>query len=69
MVALLQIAGAAASVCHKTIAAAQYHTCVILENGTVKCWGLNHYGQLGYGDQNDRGDAINGNHSPPTLKG
>ena len=30
MGALLQISGAAASVCHNTIAAAQYHTCVIL---------------------------------------
>lgn len=33
------------------------HTCALLDDGTVKCWGFNGYGQLGYGDTNDRGDA------------
>lgn len=26
------------------------HVCVLLDNGSVKCWGQNDYGQLGYGD-------------------
>ncbi len=33
------------------------HTCVMLANDTVKCWGLNVYGQLGYGDTLNRGDG------------
>lgn len=33
------------------------HSCAILDDDTVKCWGSNVTGQLGYGDVNDRGDA------------
>ena len=29
------------------------HTCVILNDNTVKCWGRNDYGQLGYGNTTD----------------
>ncbi|CAE7215807.1 UVR8 [Symbiodinium microadriaticum] len=32
------------------------HTCAILDDLTVKCWGLNTYGQLGVGDQSARGN-------------
>ena len=35
------------------------HTCVILDNDSVKCWGRNHYGQLGLGDTANRGDGSN----------
>jgi len=30
--------------------------CALLDNGEVKCWGNNQYGQLGTGDKTDRGD-------------
>ena len=30
-------------------------TCAVLDNGTLKCWGRNTYGQLGYDDTTDRG--------------
>ena len=41
----------------KFIAAGGYHTCAILDDGSVKCWGRNYYGQLGYGDTQNRGDG------------
>lgn len=40
----------------KSIATGYEHTCAILDNDTVKCWGSNAYGQLGLGDNTDRGD-------------
>ena len=39
------------------IAAGSYHTIAFLDDGTVKCWGYNNYGQLGYGDTNNKGDG------------
>ncbi len=35
------------------------HTCAILDNGNVKCWGNGKYGQLGQGDTANRGEAAN----------
>ncbi len=34
------------------------HTCALLDNGTVKCWGWNNSGQLGLGDTANRGSSI-----------
>jgi hypothetical protein len=41
------------------ISAGQYHTCALLDNASVKCWGRNSSGRLGYGNSNDLGDAAN----------
>jgi alpha-tubulin suppressor-like RCC1 family protein len=37
------------------IAGSAGHTCARLDDGTVKCWGQNTFGQLGLGDSADRG--------------
>jgi alpha-tubulin suppressor-like RCC1 family protein len=38
------------------IAGGDDHTCAILNDGSVKCWGANTEGQLGLGDTINRGD-------------
>ncbi len=41
------------------VAAGGYHSCAILDDDTLKCWGSNVHGQLGQGDVADRGDGAN----------
>jgi len=38
------------------------HTCAILDNGSVSCWGINYYGQLGNGESGQSADK-----NVPTL--
>src|SRR5262245_46354230 len=40
----------------KAIAAGGVHTCAILDNDKVRCWGSGADGRLGYGNTNDIGD-------------
>jgi len=37
------------------VTTALWHACALLEDGTVRCWGQNPYGQLGYGNTIDLG--------------
>ena len=41
------------------ISAGDLHTCALLDNATVKCWGSAGNGRLGTGATNDRGDDPN----------
>ena len=38
------------------IATGDQHTCAVLENGAVRCWGQGFFGRLGYGNEDDIGD-------------
>ena len=42
----------------KQITTGQYHTCAILNDDSVKCWGYNHVGQLSTGSGNIGDEAI-----------
>ena len=43
----------------KTLALGREHSCAILDDDSVKCWGGNTFGQLGLGDKKDRGKNPN----------
>ena len=38
------------------IATMLYHSCAVLDNASVKCWGYNNYGQLGIDNTTTMGD-------------
>jgi alpha-tubulin suppressor-like RCC1 family protein len=40
-----------------SVAAGGWHTCALLDDGSLKCWGYNDFGQLGLGDVNNRGNS------------
>jgi alpha-tubulin suppressor-like RCC1 family protein len=39
------------------IAAGLFHSCALLDNASVKCWGNNDYGQLGIDNNTQMGDG------------
>ena len=41
----------------RALAAGDYHTCAVLDDGGVRCWGFAFEGQLGYGNRNQIGDT------------
>ena len=38
------------------VEAGDSHTCALLDDATIKCWGFNASGQLGLGDADPRGE-------------
>jgi hypothetical protein len=44
------------SVLVKFVSVGTEHSCMLSVSGKLKCWGLNEFGQLGYGDTSNRGD-------------
>ena len=55
----------------KQIAAGGYHTCALLDDDTLKCWGSNTLGQLGLGHTSQVGDEAGemGDNLPPVSLG
>jgi len=49
------------------IAVGRLHTCALLEDHHVKCWGDNSSGELGLGDLKDRGDPTTMGDNLPTV--
>ena len=41
----------------RAIAAGQFHTCAVLDDGNVRCWGSGGSGRLGYGNESTVGDT------------
>lgn len=52
--------GGPVAVLAKRVVTSATHTCAILEDGRLKCWGSNLYGSLGLGDARQRGDGSDG---------
>jgi alpha-tubulin suppressor-like RCC1 family protein len=42
----------------RQVATGNEHSCALLDDDTVKCWGRNDYGQLGLGDTVNRGVTV-----------
>ncbi|CAM9936465.1 unnamed protein product, partial [Hapterophycus canaliculatus] len=52
----LSIVDLGTDVAATSIAAGSDHTCAVIDDGSLKCWGMNALGALGLGDTNARGD-------------
>jgi len=44
-----------------------FHTCAIVDDGSVRCWGANNLGQLGLGDNAPRGEATTLGNALPAV--
>ena len=53
----------------KAVAAGSAHTCALLDNGTVRCWGNATNGELGYGNTTAIGDDETPNTAGPVFLG
>ena len=51
----------------KSLALGGFHTCAILDDDSVKCWGRNSNGQLGVGDTNSRSSSTTVDHTAKSL--
>jgi alpha-tubulin suppressor-like RCC1 family protein len=47
------------------LAASAGHTCALLENGDIRCWGSGGFGALGYGTPDNVGDDETPDQLPP----
>ncbi len=52
-----------------SVVAGAHHACASLDDGSVRCWGLNDSGQLGYGHTQDIGDDELPTSVPPVALG
>jgi alpha-tubulin suppressor-like RCC1 family protein len=69
MLALGSVQPAVAASAGERMDAGAEHTCVVLDNGRVRCWGLNSAGQLGYGNTGVLGKNLIGDDETPDTEG
>ncbi|MFO8070884.1 MAG: RCC1 domain-containing protein [Polyangia bacterium] len=49
------------------VSAGGSHFCAVMASGTLRCWGSNDYGQLGYGDILEDEENIGYDEPPASL--
>ena len=69
IIALWWVQPALAATPGERLDAGSEHTCVVLDNGNVRCWGLNSAGQLGYGNTGVVGKTRIGDDETPKTEG
>jgi hypothetical protein len=69
LIGFAQPAAATLSFDAAVIDAGESHTCVLMNDGTVRCWGSNINGQLGYGNSTVPGKDVIGDGETPRSAG